>query len=406
MRNCRISNEPTKSIINFGRQPLGNGFLKENEINREYFYDMSLEYSEKSMMVQLLNQPSPDKMFHENYAFFSGTSQHMSEHFKSFANSVIKGPYLSSKPFVIELGCNDGIMLQNFDEIGIRHLGIEPSHNVASVAAEKGVNVKTQFFSSQLASSILKEYGQADAILAANVMCHIPGIRDIAKAVKVLLKPTGVLQFEDPYLGDVIKKTSYDQIYDEHVFLFSAHSVKFLFGLEDLELIDVIPQSTHGGSMRYVLATKGVYPVKESVFELLKEEEMLGLNSIEKLLNFASNVEQSKLDLTTLLKSLKSKGKRIAGYGATSKSTTILNYCKIGPDLIDYITDTTPLKQGKLTPGMHIPVVNHEHFLKNPPDYSFLFAWNHAEEIMSKEVEYTNSGGKWIVHVPKVKILS
>lgn len=406
MRNCRISNKPTRSILNFGRQPLGNGFLKENETNSEYFYKMSLEYSEKSMMVQLLDQPSPDRMFHENYAFFSGTSEYMSEHFKGFANSVIQSPYLSSKPFVIELGCNDGIMLQHFYKSGIRHLGIEPSHNVAIVAAERGLNVKTQFFSSQLASSILNEYGQVDAILAANVMCHIPDIRDIAKAIKILLKPTGVLQFEDPYLGDIIKKTSYDQIYDEHVFLFSAHSIKHLFGLEDLELVDVIPQSTHGGSMRYVLARKGAYPVKESVFKLLKEEKMLGLNSFEKLLNFASNVEQSKLDLINLLKSLKSKGKTIAGYGATSKSTTILNYCKIGPDLIDYITDTTPLKQGKLTPGMHIPVVSHEHFLTNPPDYSFLFAWNHAEEIMSKEVQYTRSGGKWIVHVPEVKILS
>ena len=211
--------------------------------------------------------------------------------------------------------------------------------------------------------------------------------------------------FEDPYLGDVFERTSYDQIYDEHVFLFSAHSIQHLFGLNGMELIDVQPQKTHGGSMRYVLAHAGVHAVKESVPNLLAKEVALGLNRLATFDAFRKNVEHSREDLVTLLRDLKAAGKRIAGYGATSKSTTILNYCGIGPDVIDFISDTTPIKQGKFTPGMHIPVKSHEAFQANPPDFALLFAWNHAEEIMSKEKAFTSSGGRWIVHVPKVQVL-
>ncbi len=211
--------------------------------------------------------------------------------------------------------------------------------------------------------------------------------------------------FEDPYLGDIVAKTSYDQIYDEHVFLFSAMSVQYLFGLQDMELIDVLPQKTHGGSMRYVLSHRGAYPIKESVKDLIARERLQGLDRLTTFQTLRANVERSRDQLVALLKTLRSQGKRIAGYGATSKSTTILNYCGIGPDLVEYISDTTPIKQGKFTPGMHIPVVPYETFRSNPPDYAFLFAWNHAEEIMEKEKDYMAAGGKWIVHVPEVKVL-
>jgi methylation protein EvaC len=212
--------------------------------------------------------------------------------------------------------------------------------------------------------------------------------------------------FEDPYLGDVIAKTSYDQIYDEHVFLFSALSIQYLFGLQGMELIDVFPQKTHGGSMRYVLAHQGAYSVKPSVTELIAKEKAQGLDRLDTFRAFGRNVQRSRQELRGLLNQLKTEGKRVAGYGATSKSTTILNYCGIGPDLIEFISDTTPIKQGKFSPGMHIPVVPYETFKSNPPDYAILFAWNHAEEIMAKEQEYMASGGKWIVHVPEVQVLS
>ena len=402
---CRITGHPLTPIVDFGLQPLGNGFLTPDQFEQEYFFHMQVGFDPQSKMLQLLEQPNAEQMFHENYAFFSGTSRFMALHFEKFADSVKTSGYLKDRPFIVELGCNDGILLRHFAKEGVRHLGIEPSTNVAAVANQQGVSTISKFFTADLAEQLVKNHGQADAFLAANVMCHIPTIRDLVKGIKTILKPTGVVQFEDPYLGDVISKTSYDQLYDEHVFLFSAHSIQYLFALEGMELIDVQPQSTHGGSMRYVLANQGAYPKKPAVDALLAEEKIQGLDRAETFETFADKVARSKVALVNLLKDLKGKGKRIAGSGATSKSTTILNYCGIGPDLIDYISDTTPIKQGKFTPGMHIPVMPHEQFQKSPPDYTFLFAWNHQQEVQAKEQVYLRSGGQWITHVPEVQVL-
>ena len=403
---CRISGTPLTKVVNLGMQPLGNGFIEADQLPDEYFYPMEAGYSEESMMFQLLEQPAPEKMFHDHYAFYSSTSNYMAQHFKQFANQVIQSGYLSKEdPFVVELGCNDGIMLKNFAERKIRHFGIEPSLNVAKEANKHGVRTRSEFFTEELAETIVREDGQADAFLAANVMCHIPDLVGVVKGIRKLIKPTGVVMFEDPYLGDVVAKTSYDQIYDEHVFLFSALSIQYLFALHGMELIDVLPQKTHGGSMRYVLAHRGAYPIKESVKELIEKERAQGLDRLATFETFRDNVEKSRENLLALLTKLKAEGKKVAGYGATSKSTTILNYCGIGPELIEYISDTTPIKQGKFTPGMHVPVVPYETFNSNPPDYAVLFAWNHAEEIMAKEKEFMAAGGKWIVHVPDVKVL-
>ena len=403
---CKVSGTPLTKVLDFGRQPLGNGFLEAKDIKDEYFFPMEIGYSEVSRMFQLIEQPAPEKMFHDHYAFYSSTSSFMAQHFKQFAQQVAQSGYLAKDdPFVVELGCNDGIMLKNFAEQDIRHLGIEPSLNVAQEANKQGVRTRSEFFTEELAEIIVRDEGQADAFLAANVMCHIPDIVGVVKGIKKILKPTGVVMFEDPYLGDVVTKTSYDQIYDEHVFLFSALSIQYLFGKHGMELIDVLPQKTHGGSMRYVLAHQGAHRVKDAVKQLLAKEKAQGLDRLATFDTFRANVEQSRSKLVALLKDLKAQGKKVAGYAATSKSTTILNYCSIGPDLIEYICDTTPIKQGKLSPGVHIPVVPYETFKTNPPDYAVLLAWNHAEEIMAKEKEYVAAGGKWIVHVPEVKVL-
>ena len=406
MNICRVTGERLTKVVDFGLQPLGNGFLEPSLFTEEYFFPMAVGFSETSMMLQLLEQPEPEKMFHDHYAFYSSSSKFMARHFKEFAVQVMDSGYLGKDPFIVELGCNDGIMLKNFAEQDIRHLGIEPSVNVSEEANKIGVRTRSEFFTEELAECIIKDEGQADAFLAANVMCHIPDILGVVKGIRKLLKPTGIVMFEDPYLGDVVAKTSYDQIYDEHVFLFSALSIQYLFGLQEMELIDVLPQKTHGGSMRYVLAHQGAYPIKPSVAKLIDKEKAQGLDLLDTFKNFGANVHRSKQTLIALLKDLNSQGKRVAGYAATSKSTTILNYCGIGPELIEYISDTTPIKQGKFTPGMHIPVVPYEFFKCNPPDYAVLFAWNHAEEIMAKEKEFMSAGGKWIVHVPEVKVLS
>ena len=406
INTCKVCDEIINPFMSFGDMPIANGFLNESEYENEYFFKMQVAFCEKCGTFQLLDQPNPNQMFHGNYAFYSSQSEYMIKHFKKFANFVTD-TYLKNKssPFVIELGSNDGIMLNNFKQMGFDHLGIEPSKNVADVASSKGINTISEFFNLELANKIISNYGKADAIICANVMCHIPDINEIALGISKLLKKDGVLIFEDPYLGDMIDKTSYDQIYDEHVFIFSATSVSNAFGRYGLELIDVIPQETHGGSMRYVLGHKDIHDVNPSVAFLLKKENYQGLHLQSTFLKFKENCEKSKNDLLNLLKKLKFENKKVIGYGATSKSTTILNFCGIGPDLIEYISDTTPIKQNKFSPGVHIPVLPYENFKENLPEYVLLFAWNHATEIFEKEIKFISNGGKWIIFVPKVQII-
>jgi methylation protein EvaC len=405
MKKCLICETVITPFINFGSMPLGNGFLLPEQFVDEYRFPMRVGFCGVCGMVQLLDQPDRERMFHENYAFFSGTSRYMAFHFKAFAEHVTADYLTGQDPFVVEMGSNDGIMLQNFAAAGIRHLGIEPSKNVAQVAIDKGVETVTEFFDADLARRIVAERGQADAFLAANVMCHIPYLHSIAEGIKILLKPTGVVMFEDPYLGDVIEKTSYDQIYDEHTFLFSVASISYLFERYGMEVIDVEPQTTHGGSMRYVIAHKGARPVSPNVAAQRSKENALGLHLPETYDRFRRNCERSRDQLMALLHELKTQGKRVVGYGATSKSTTITNYCGITPDLVEFISDTTPIKQGKFSPGAHIPVRPYEEFARNYPDYALLFAWNHSREIMEKEEAFRAAGGKWIVYVPEVAAL-
>jgi methylation protein EvaC len=385
--------------------PLGNGFLLPEQFDREYHFNMKVAFCAACGMVQLVEQPDRERMFHDQYAFFSGTSVYMARHFEAFAKHVMRDYLPRENPFVVEMGSNDGIMLQHFFRGGMRHLGIEPAKNVARIALEKGLRTVTEFFDADLARRIVADEGQADAFLAANVMCHIPYLHSIVEGIGILLKPDGVVMFEDPYLGDVIEKGSYDQIYDEHTFLFSASSIGHIFGLYGMEIVDVEPQFTHGGSMRYVIARKGRRAVSNATRSQFQKEERMGLLLPETYDRFRKNCETSRARLMELLRDLRKRGKRIVGYGATSKSTTVINYCRITPELVEYISDTTPIKQGKFTPGAHIPVRPYEEFRKNYPDYALLFAWNHADEIMAKEGDFQTRGGRWIVYVPEVRVI-
>ncbi len=406
MTCCRVCNSKLESFMSFGRMPIANGFLTSDQIKSEYFFELAPAFCGYCGMFQLIEQPAPEKMFHENYAFFSSTSRHMQTHFKEFAELVMSQVFPGrNDPFVVELGSNDGIMLRHFKDVGYRHLGIEPSENVADVARSQGIQTLSEFFNLELANRLVAEHGHADAVVSANVMCHIPDINAVAAGIAYLLKPDGVLMFEDPYLGDMIAKTAYDQIYDEHVFIFSATSVAWAFGQHGLELIDVMPQTTHGGSMRYVLAPKGSHPVSPNVASLLEKESAQGLHKAETYNQFRHNCEASRKALLDLLETLRRDGKRVVGYGATSKSTTVTNYCGIGPEHIEFVSDTTPIKQGKLTPGSHIPVKPYEAFVQNPPDYALLFAWNHAKEIFEKEQAFKAGGGEWITFVPMVGVI-
>ena len=385
--------------------PIANGFLTSDQVRDEYFFDLQVGFCHRCTMVQLTEHVDREKMFHDEYAFFSSTSTRMARHFGEFAASVRQDYLRLPDPFVVEIGSNDGIMLQNFAQANIRHLGIEPSANVAAVARSKGINTICEFFDEQLARRIVAEYGQADAFLGANVMCHLPYLHSVAAGIRILLKPSGVLVFEDPYIGDIVEKTSYDQIYDEHASYFSVASISNLFEQHDLEVVDVIPQNVHGGSMRYVIAHKGARTPSPAVATQRAKETEMGLGEATTYEKLRRNIERSRDDLMNLLRDLKSQGKRVVGYGATSKSTTVTNYCGITPELIEFISDTTPIKQGKLSPGAHIPVRPYQEFVDDYPDYALLFAWNHGEEIIEKESAFQQAGGKWIVYVPEVKVL-
>jgi methylation protein EvaC len=406
MNNCLICNSEFIPFVDFGDMPIANAFSTKEELEDEYTFPMKVGFCSNCKMVQLVEQPDREKMFHENYAFFSSTSNYMQKHFRLFSESVSELQGLNEKSFIVEIGCNDGILLQNFTAKNIPSLGIEPSKNVSEVAQNKGINVLTEFFDQPLAEDILKKYQKADAILSANVMCHIPYIHSIYDGVKTLLNDSGVFIFEDPYLGEIIEKTSFDQIYDEHVFLFSALSISNLANMHDLELINVEPQITHGGSMRYTLAHKGMKQISQNVVNLIKQEEKLGLDHNNAYLGFTDSVNMIKHDLNELLNNLKIQGKKVVAYGATSKSTTVTNYFGIRSDLVEAIYDTTPIKHNKLSPGAHIPVLPYEQFHQSNPDYVLLFAWNHATEIMKKEQDFMTKGKYWITYIPEVKVIS
>jgi methylation protein EvaC len=391
--------------MSFGQMPLANGFLSQEQFSDEYFFELKVAFCERCHTTQLAELVDRERMFHDNYAFFSSTSTFMAAHFERFA-AWIKETYLRNRdPFVVELGSNDGIMLRHFAAAGIRHLGIEPSANVARVARERGVRTLCRFFDADTAAAVLAEDGPADAFLGANVMCHIPYIHSVFEGVSKLLTPQGVLAFEDPYLGDIVENTSYDQIYDEHAFYFSAASINHLAIRHELELIDVVPQPVHGGSMRYVLARAGAYPVSDSVRALQEKETALGLTRPETYQGLRTQIERSRDDLRSLLNRLQAERKRVVGYAATSKSTTVINYCGLTSNLVEFISDTTPLKQGKYSPGAHIPVRSAAEFAKPYPDFALLFGWNHAREILAKEQAFTSGGGRWIVYVPRVQVL-
>ncbi len=407
MTACRICGTPIEAFMSLGRQPIANGFRRPDDESEEYFFELAPALCSGCGMVQLVDQPEPERMFHGEYAFFSGTSNLMKQHFQAYAEDI-RTRLLAGRedPFVVELGSNDGVMLRHFASAGVRHLGVEPSSNVAAAAREVGVDTLVAFFSAETARGIAADRGKADAILAANVMCHIPDLNSVAEGVTELLSDDGFLVFEDPYLGSMLEKTSYDQLYDEHVYIFSASSVAAAFGRHGLELVDAKPITTHGGGMRYFLARKGAHQPSPAVKAILADEDAKGFTKPETFAAFRARCEKNRDDFKALLQKFKAEGARVVGYGATSKSTTVLNYAGIGPDLIEFISDTTPIKQGKLTPGMRIPVKSYDAFTADYPDYAILFAWNHATEIMAKEEAFNAAGGKWIHFVPTVRVES
>ena len=378
--------------------PLANGFLNKDDFDSEYFFEMEVGFSEDLSLFQLNDHPKPEKMFNKKYPFYTGSSELMKTHFKRYAD-WINNKFLKSNSKLIEIGSNDGTFLSNFKNSNINYIGFEPSENVAIKAKENNVKTINSFFNTENIQ-VLKSYiNNTDVICASNVICHIPNLNNLIMTIDKLLTKKGFFIFEEPYLGSMFKKVSYDQIYDEHIFIFSINSVKKIFDLYNFELIDIFPQSTHGGSMRYVISRKKQHTISKSVTDGLLMENKNNLDNLKSCLEFKKNCEISKENITTKLKKFKKEGKQICGYAATSKSTTILNYCNIDKNIINFICDTTSEKIGRFSPGSHIPIVSVSHFHENLPDVAYLFAWNHREEIFAKEKEFIGKGGKWISHV-------
>ena len=407
LSRCRICQSQISEIISFGKMPIANAFV-EQSLQNEYRFHLIAGYCTSCYMFQLLEQPNPDQMFHESYPFFTGLSMTMKKHFVEMSENHIPDEIVNNKDsFIIEIGCNDGTFLQNIMDKKIKHLGVDPSKNVVEKAQEKGINAIAEFYSAEVSRNIDEKYGKAIRIFASNVICHIPDMHDFFQGIKNNLSPEGEFIFEEPYLLSMLKKTSYDQLYDEHVYMFSLMSIQKIADMYDLILVDAIAQDTHGGSMRYVLKHESTgQKLSQQGLNLLDEERKYELDKLQTYQTFAMNCETRKQEFVTLLNTLKLQNKVIGGYAATSKSTTVLNYCGIDKNLITFISDSTPEKIGTVAPGSHIPIISHEEMRAMKPDYLVLFAWNHEKEIMEKEHLLTQQGMKWIKFVPEVGLIN
>lgn len=392
---CKVTGKKIDPFMSFGQMPIANGFLNKDKFNEEFFFEMEVGFSDDLSLFQLNDHPKPTMMFNENYPFFTGSSQQMKLHFKNYAN-WIKKYHPNTIKNIIEIGSNDGTFLKNFNSNDYNTLGFEPSSNVAERASKDEVNTINEFFNKNSVINQKNFINNTDLICAANVICHVPDLNDLIQAVCLMLNKSGLFIFEEPYLGSMFEKISYDQIYDEHIFIFSVTSISKIFKLFDMELVDVFPQTTHGGSMRYITGRKNIHKISDNVNTLLEKEKLKNLDNISSCKKFKNNCELSKIKTRKSLLKFKDNNYKIAGYAATSKSTTILNYCNINSKIIDYICDTTPEKIGKFSPGTHIPIVDMYHFKKFNPDVAYLFAWNHKDEILKKEKNYK---GKWFSHV-------
>ncbi|MCP2167747.1 class I SAM-dependent methyltransferase [Goodfellowiella coeruleoviolacea] len=400
--SCLVCTGPVTQFLDLGRQPLSDAFpAPGDDLSREYFFRLALGQCSTCTMVQLLEVPPAERMFHQTYPYRSAGSAVMREHFARVAELLLDG---RTDPFVVEIGSNDGTFLRTAAERGVRHLGVDPSGDAALEAAARGVRVRVDFFTEPLARHVLAEHGPADVVFSANTVSHDPNVNSILRGVAALLAPDGVFVFEDPYLGSVLANTAFDQIIDEHVLFFSARSVVGLLHRAGLELVDVERLPVHGGQIRFTAAHTGARPAAAAVDELLAEEDALGVHRMSRLREFAARTADRRRALVALLRRLRAEGARVVGYGATAKSATVANYCGLGPELVSAVIDATPAKQGRLTPGTHIPVLPPEAFGPGTADYALLFAWNHAEEIMAKERAFAEAGGRWVRYVPEVSV--
>lgn len=407
---CRFCNTPLQtSFCDLGMSPLSNANLQAGQLNHmEPFYPLHAYVCDSCLLVQLESFETPDQIFNDQYAYFSSYSDSWLAHAKAYAEKMAARFRLNADSRVVEIASNDGYLLQYFVQKNIPVLGIEPAGNVANAAREKNVETLEAFFGKVTATTLRSEGKSADLLLGNNVLAHVPDLNDFVAGLKILLKPQGIITMEFPHLLQLMQKNQFDTIYHEHFSYFSFATAEKVFAAHDLTLFDVEELSTHGGSLRiYARHTENeTQPVADTVNALRAREAQAGLDLPEGYQGFEEQVRETKRQLLHFLIGAKREGKQIVGYGAPAKGNTLLNYCGIRTDFIDYTVDRSPHKQGVYLPGTHIPVRHPDEIAKTKPDYIFILPWNLKDEIIEQLAYAREWGAQFILPIPQIEVVS
>ncbi|MCP5427526.1 MAG: class I SAM-dependent methyltransferase [Chromatiaceae bacterium] len=404
---CRNCGAPLGcTFVDLGMSPLSESYIDTRQLNEpETFYPLHAYICEHCFLVQLLEYVSPEQIFSE-YAYFSSYSDSWSEHARRYCAAVTERFGLGQDSLVIEIASNDGYLLQHFVDRAIPCFGVEPAANVAEAAIKRGIPTAVRFFGEAAARDLNCEPGRPDLLIGNNVLAHVPDLNDFIAGMKVLLKPTGVITMEFPHLVQLMQQNQFDTIYHEHFSYFTLFVVEQAFARHGLTLFDVEELATHGGSLRIYArhAEYGALPVAARVAELRDRELALGFGTLETYTAFQQRVHETKRKLLQFLLNAKCAGKRIVGYGAPGKGNTLLNYAGIRSDFLDYTVDRSLYKQGKFTPGTHIPIHPPERIFQTQPDYLLLLPWNLADEIAQQMAAIRAWGGQFVVPIPEVRV--
>ncbi|MBN8279369.1 MAG: class I SAM-dependent methyltransferase [Gammaproteobacteria bacterium] len=395
------------TFVDLGMSPLCQTQIARDQLDQgENFYPLHVYVCDRCWLVQLREYVRPDVIFSRNYPYFSSFSDSWVEHARRYVEETIAEFGLGRSSFVVELASNDGYLLQHVVRAGIRCLGVEPTASTATAAVAKGIPTLQEFFGVALARRVAAEQGQADLVCGNNVLAHVPDLNDFVAGIAALLKPGGVGTFEFPHLLRLMENNQFDTIYHEHFSYFSLTTIRAVFARHGLDLFDVRELATHGGSIRiYVQPRAAGRPVHPRVGGLLAIEEQAGLTGLAVYGRFQERVHATKRELLGFLIGARNAGKRVAGYGAPGKGNTLLNYCGIGTDLLDFTVDRNPAKKGTWTPGTRIPILDPDVILERRPDYVLILPWNLKDEITRKMAAIRDWGGQFVLPIPTVEIV-